>query len=452
MKSFLPACFCLISFLLIGCPDSGVQPVTNPLLLSIEDVTCTEAYLKLSLAEGETQRTLTLKRDDSTIAVITMTGNDSLFIDEGLLPKRIYTYTLTASLWSSTAQTTTMDTTDDSFGWQMDTLGNSITNQSVLYDVAIINDTLAYAVGEIHTKETDRLDSTGKWVEAYNAARWDGVSWKIFRIQFFVTCRQTDSYPFPAKSVFAFSEKNVWISMGGDQVAQWNGDLQTTTTCLPVISYSTYRLWGDSPASIIAVGSNGGIVEYNGSSWQKVESGTNLHLVDIYGSNDVVLAAGVDNINIKGIIIKKNDGKWETMAESEIVPPNALFRPKLYGSISSVWIDEKNTIYAGCNLLFKYQFNKWGYVKSLPENYIGGNPNVYYRGFLTKIRGNKSNDMWIAGDRNTLRHFNGKTWAQVGLPYDPMSDIIWRSLDVRNNFCVAVGDGWGQAICIRIKR
>ncbi|MBI3006249.1 MAG: hypothetical protein HYY49_12660, partial [Ignavibacteriales bacterium] len=40
------------------------------------------------------------------------------------------------------------DTTSHNFTWTIDTVGDG--NSSVLYDVAIINDTLAYAVGEIY--------------------------------------------------------------------------------------------------------------------------------------------------------------------------------------------------------------------------------------------------------------------------------------------------------------
>ena len=75
------------------------------------------------------------------------------------------------------------------------------------------------------------------------------------------------------------------------------------------------------------------------------------------------------------------------MINSEIISENELF-DKLYGEFASIWVDENGTVYTGGNFMFQYKNNKWDYVRSLPENYIGGNPGAYYRGFISSIRGN----------------------------------------------------------------
>jgi hypothetical protein len=57
------------------------------------------------------------------------------------------------------------DTTSHNFSWEITQLGDG--GGSSLYDVAIINDKLAYAVGEIRLK-----DSTGQWDPAiYNLVK-----------------------------------------------------------------------------------------------------------------------------------------------------------------------------------------------------------------------------------------------------------------------------------------
>ncbi|MGH2567361.1 MAG: hypothetical protein ACRDGA_03410 [Bacteroidota bacterium] len=57
------------------------------------------------------------------------------------------------------------DTTSHNFSWRTFVLGDGA--GSILRDVAIINDTLAYAVGEVRMK-----DSLGNWdPEIYNAAK-----------------------------------------------------------------------------------------------------------------------------------------------------------------------------------------------------------------------------------------------------------------------------------------
>lgn len=93
------------------------------------------------------------------IARIQLMAGDTVIMDEGLLPSQTYTYRAKVQspalpIWlggnlTSQVQVRTMDTTSHDFTWQIYTLGDG-TGSSCLYDVAIINDTLAYAVGEIY--------------------------------------------------------------------------------------------------------------------------------------------------------------------------------------------------------------------------------------------------------------------------------------------------------------
>ena len=178
-----------------------------------------------------------------------------------------------------------------------------------------------------------------------------------------------------------------------------------------------------------------------------------MSLVDMAGtSEDFLFICGSNSSNVEGIILKKSNSAWETFVNSGIVTPEELFNPDLYGDISSIWIDEKNTLYAAGNLLYQYKFGKWDYVHSLPENFIGGNPGTYYRGYIGDVKGLKSNDMWIVGDRNTLRHFNGMSWKQIGLPYSPDSDIGWYTVYPKGNCVAAAGYKGNSAVIILIKR
>jgi len=64
-----------------------------------------------------------------------------------------------------------MDTTSHDFRWEIYTLGDG-TGSSCLYDVAIINETLAYAVGEIYRNDT-----------TFNVAKWNGKERELMRIE-----------------------------------------------------------------------------------------------------------------------------------------------------------------------------------------------------------------------------------------------------------------------------
>ncbi len=112
---------------------------------------------------------------------------------------------------------TTMDTTSHNFTWQTFTFGQH--SNSVLYDVAIIDENNIWAVGAIYMN-----DSLGNHdPNAYNAVHWDGIKWDLKRIQFYTFCGQQHTGSYPAKSIFAFGSNDIWVGMDSSQVVRWNG-------------------------------------------------------------------------------------------------------------------------------------------------------------------------------------------------------------------------------------
>jgi|GEM_PF-5950086 hypothetical protein len=101
----------------------------------------------------------------------------------------------------------------------------------------------------------------------------------------------------------------------------------------------------------------------------------------------------------------------------------------------------------------QYKNGRWDYVHSFPGNRLNGNPNYRYHGFLTAIRGNTANDIVVAGEFNTLRHFNGAKWSEVGLPYNPLqSSPNWYSCDIKGNSALVGGTGSGRGLVMRLWR
>jgi len=210
-------------------------------------------------------------------------------------------------------------------------------------------------------------------------------------------------------------------------------------------------MWGTSESNMFFGGNSGAIYHYNGTSWTSVTSGTTLPLTDIYGNTEnEVYAVGINVQEVKGVVLKGNSSGFSVTINSEIISESELFN-KLYGDLAAVWLDENGTVYTGGTVLYEFKNNKWNYVRSLPENYIGGNIGSNYKGAIGSISGNSSNDYIIAGDRNTLKHFNGISWQQIGLPYNPQSPI---GLVVRQkgNTVVAVGSNGSKAFIILLNR
>jgi hypothetical protein len=452
MKNILFIIYLLFLLSLSSCKDESIPPQPDSVLnLKLEDVSCTEAWVELTTTSLQLPASLNLLKDDNLIKIINLQTADTLLYLDSLLPNKTYNFQLTSILnpvSSNELSITTMDTTSHNFTWQTFELG-IIENQSHLFDVAIINENDIWAVGEIMIADTSVIGYT-----MYNAIHWNGIEWTLHRIMFKTICGQQSSQnAYPASSILAFSESEIWVAQKGDQIAKIENGVQINSICMPW-TFSINKIWGTSNNDLYVVGNNGNIAHYNGSQWSKIETGTNLSFIDIAvnSSNEIFICGGNSSFG-QGIILKSTDGNnFTVFAEGANIYESQLFNPKLYGSFSSIWFDQNNTLYSGGNILFQNKFNTWSYVKSLPENFIGGNPGVYYRGYITKVRGNASNDMWIVGDRNTVRHFNGLSWQQIGMPYDPNIDIVWRGMACKDNNTIIVGTHNRSAIIMMIKK
>ncbi|MCZ2269001.1 MAG: glucosyl transferase, partial [Ignavibacteriales bacterium] len=434
-------------------PPDETKPV---LTLSFDKKSCTELWIKLTTKDLTLPSELTLKQynptGDSISQSFILNTKDSLLYIDSLFPNKTYKFLITmqqSNNASNELSVTTMDTTSHNFSYQTFEFGEPLTgNSSRLYDVAIINENNIWAVGEIYVN-----DSLGQADPIpYNVARWNGIEWELKRINFPVVCGQSNLISYPSRSINVFNDNEIWMSTGGDKIAVIKEGIQINQFCLPSnLNMSINKIWGVDKNNTYIIGNEGKVGYYNGTSWSSVTSGTTLPLTDIYGKDDnEVYAVGINVSEAKGVVLKGNSNGFSVMINSEIMNENELFN-KLFGSLDAIWLDENNTLYTAGNLMFQHKNNKWDYVRSLPENYIGGNPGTYYRGFISSIRGNTSNDYVIAGDRNTLKHFNGISWQQIGLPYNPQSQISLIAKQ-KGNTVVAVGSNGSNAFIILLNR
>jgi hypothetical protein len=405
----------LLSF---SCKDVGVQPLDKTITLTIEDASCTEVWLRIKVGAGCTNREVTLKRD--TIVLFTRTLNDleTVLIDTNLTPSHTYTYTaslLNGSLASSSTART-MDTTSHSFSWQTFTLGDG-TGSSTLYDVAIISDTCIWAVGEIYRNDT-----------TFNAAKWDGQQWILDQILY---PYQGQQYYAQLHSVFAFSGNDLWI--GSNQPMHWNGtSWQVFDLTASVWNGWINKIWGTSSNNLYAVGSNGAIVHYNGSGWTKLESGTDLQFLDIYGASDSrtgkhqILSVCTRNFPLgKGIF--SIQGNTATEISSSPI------QYELY----SVWFVPNRHYYVIGDGIFE--------KNSLSDSTWNNGPLDITRYATTKIRANGLNDVFVVGAFGECLHYNGASWKsyqnETGL-----TNGSYTSVAVRGNLVIAVGGDSPSAV------
>ena len=271
-------CLCVLLFNL-SCKKNPVGPPPDiTVALTLTDANCTEVYLQLTIGAALGSRTLTLMRD--TIQVLSMSGatGQTTLTDTNLLPNHTYNYT--ASLNSNLTahvQATTMDTTSHNFTFQTFTLGDG-TGSSTLYDIAIINDSLAYAVGAIYQNGS-----------VYNLAKWNGMEWTLKKLYYYDKSYGSIIPLYSSNGIFIINPTDIWLSSGS--IFHWNGsdtlaDFSFNRLTLNNNSATVIKLWGKGSSDLYGVGGAGTIVHYNGTSWTKIESGTSLNFYDIWGGKN----------------------------------------------------------------------------------------------------------------------------------------------------------------------
>jgi hypothetical protein len=407
------------------CHDTPPEPPSSPTIsLAVLDASCTEAWLRVSLSDLNEPRSIALKMDGQRILTASMITTDSTFVVDSLLPHRNYTFAAERLRGSNLNEHTspivvaTMDTTSHDFTWSMDTLG---VTASALNDLAIINDTLAYAVGEIYMR-----DSTGQIdPSAYNLAKWDGHQWQLLRIQFYDFCGQPSTGSYPTKSILAFSPTDIWIGKSGSQVVRWNGQSQTAPMCTPV---SINRIWGESPNSVYAGGDNGGLAHYNGSTWQRVESGTNLDIMDIWGATnphtgdlEILALASTYRPDLHGCMLLKVTSNSATPLST-----NGLSQDLF----SSWFVPERRYYAVGAGIHQKRMLSDSAWTV-FP-------PGVVTRFFSGEVRGQGVNDVFVVGSFGEVVHFNGFSWQKYFSDV-PIPSGYLGFVEIKGNLMMATG-------------
>lgn len=427
MKNVLLVAVVFQFTILSCCKDEPTKPTEYALFsVQAEDVSCTEVYLKVHLGAGYNTRTVKIMRDTVIVMNRMMSETDLMVIDTNLSPNRTYSYTAHLLDGMNVVETVTpfsahtMDTTSHNFTFQTFTLGDG-SGSSCLYDVAIINDTLAYAVGLIY-----------QGGQRYNSAKWNGVDWKLENIT--VNYRDNLISP-PLYGAFAFSASDIWFSSG----VPIHGDGQNWTQYhlfdMGILSQSdgsVNKIWGSSSSNIYFVGDLGTIARRGTDGvWRKIESGTTLQFLDIYGSGNEILAVCTQNYPPgKGLFSLQ--GKIAKEISSNI-PSYQL------AELFSVWfVPNRHYYIVGDGIYEKFL---------LTESRWKNNPLDITRYATTKIRGNGLNDIFIVGAYGECLHWNGTRWKS----FHNITELSYGSysgLAVNKSMFIAVGSNYANAVVL----
>jgi hypothetical protein len=211
-------------------------------------------------------------------------------------------------------------------------------------------------------------------------------------------------------------------------VQHWDGT-QFNAIDLPISLWGQNqinKIWGNSSSDIYLVGNSGAIAHYNGTSWSKIESGTNLQFLDIYGSGGEILAVCTQN-NPPGRGIFSITGNSTTQISST---------PIQYELFGAWFVPNRHYYVVGSGIYEKRLLSESSW-----KDIAGG----ITRNFTTKMRGNGLNDVFVVGAFGECLHYNGVTWKSY-IDETGFSSGAYTSVAVKGNLVVVGGGANANAI------
>lgn len=311
----------------------------------------------------------------------------------------------------ATCPPTGPDTTSHDFVWTIDTLGGA--QSSALHDIAIVNDTLAYAVGEIYlTDSFGQVDPN-----AYNVAKWDGKKWNLLRVPTQAFGGSIGFYP--VEAVFAFSPNNVWMFSVAGSYSHWNGSTWETEFVAERSGGGT-KLWGTSSADLYLAGTNGSISYYNGSVWARIESGTTLDIKDIWGDgNEILAVASKPFVTYEKMVLKISGSIATALSDSGIDEP-----------VGCLWFSSTHHYYAAGSGIYE--------KSDLAESQWKNGPLDITRYYVYGMRANGPNDVVAVGGFGEVLHYNGASWSSYH-DYVGLAAGNYYAVAIKKNLVIAVG-------------
>lgn len=257
------------------------------------------------------------------------------------------------------------------------------------YDIAIINDTLAYGVGEIWQGGT-----------RYNTAKWNGSDWTLKLIT--VNFRNSDISP-PLEGIFTFSITDIWVV--GSLPIHGNGQYWSIFDLRSMSGFeniSLSRVWGKDSSSIYFVGGGGSIVHYTSGptrtgTWTKIESGTSTNINDIFGVKNIKTEQYEAYCAVTDFFQPK-DKKILRIAEGRKVDSITWGTGR---DVVSVWSANGSFLYVCGDGVFENSTGVWKEIK--------------FGVYTNHVRGSAANNVFVVGDFGLIAHFNGGTWKKFYL-------------------------------------
>jgi hypothetical protein len=404
-------------------PDNGGTP---KITLVEEDASCTEVWLSVKVDPLLSLAEINMLKDEELLFSITGTSFDTLLYVENLSPSTTYLYTVKVNFkekeYSDSIAVVTLQPTSHNFTWQTFTFGDH--SNSILRDVVVIDENNIYAVGTIYLN-----DSLGQPdPHPYTIAYWNGQNWVFKKIY------DTNNQLIPSiRGINVFGLNNIWLADGG--IHKWDGISEQANISFDRISLiggeengqSVNGFYGTNSDNLFGFGWKGMITKYNIDNWQKMQSGTTVDLLDIWGSDDgTIWACGYNSEDAFTVLLRYDGIQWNKIYEGS---PDNQNNNEYIGPIAGVWTNSK---------FFTYVTN-WAFIYTQPNKNTLDIKRItpWFSDVAFAIRGTNHNNIFIAGQHGLVGHFNGVTYQEITELKD--EDEYLFKIDVKNNTAAAVG-------------
>jgi hypothetical protein len=256
--------------------------------------------------------------------------------------------------------------------------------------------------------------------------KWNGTNWNEDTVQW---SRGTLHGLLSGSSLFAFSEKDMWITNGG-VVLHVVGSYAVRFD----VGGSLHSSWGTSSANMYSVGDGGTILHFDGTNWTRMASGTTKKLQNVWGTdNQHIWAAGWDVNHAISELLRYDGISWR---EESLETNGEGYK----WGLGSIWAcDSAGTCVAfssGSQLFRKTSLAEW---REDDSDRIGnrGSDGGYIG---VTVRGNSPNDLIVGGNWGFLSHWNGKSWHVYPDFYDYTNNSFGiGALSMKDNSICVVG-------------
>ena len=393
MKIIIISLFVAIISLSCNSTDPEVKEKSR---LTVTDVSCTEVWLELKAGNIALPSSGVIRIDGTQDKIVTISGKDTVLYVDSLEVNRDYRFQVILlnqgqTLISNEINAKTLDTTSHNFTLETYEFGEYGNN--VLYDVAVIDENNIWAVGEIYLK--DSLGNPDP--KSYNAVHWDGTKWELKRIG--------NQGGWACRTVLAFSENDIWF----EGMIKWDGTKYTVhKNGFPLLpngeGWQINKMWGTRSNNLYAVGNGGNIAHYDGTNWTKIESGTNVDLVSIWGSPDgkVVWACGHKSDYSASALLRFKEGKREKIFEGL---SSYEINGEPIGLLRGGWTKSEQMSYISNNQ-YLYQL-RGSDIQKLEKK------TNYYGELIFSINGPDRNDFFVSGQHGLVGHYNGVSYKII---------------------------------------